>query len=137
MEKLQFFTDFWNYEKVEHKKNNLKSDIDFLNNCKQLGVYPNFFIFKLPNVSNKDTLSVCKRLLQVAPSISVIKNSNIFQTNSLYPKTFILTAFYYWLLHPYKIYNIAQQKIAVGIVICSTRKFNFTDNGLQLTYIHS
>ena len=33
--------DFRKYEKLEYKKNNLKLDIDFLNNCKQLGVYLN------------------------------------------------------------------------------------------------
>ena len=46
--------DFHKYGKLEYKKNKLKLDIDFLNNCKQLDVYPKFFIFKLPNVSNKD-----------------------------------------------------------------------------------
>ena len=51
------------HEKLEYKKNKLKLDIDFLNNCKQLGVYPKFLIFKLPNISNKDALSVRKRLL--------------------------------------------------------------------------
>ena len=55
--------DFRKYEKLEYKKNKLKLDINFLNNCKQLGVYPKFLIFKLPNVSNKDALSICKRLL--------------------------------------------------------------------------
>ena len=54
---------FHKYEKLERKRNKLKLDIDFLNNCKQLGVYPKFLIFKLPNVSNKDTLSIRKRLL--------------------------------------------------------------------------
>ena len=44
--------DFRKHEKLEYKKNKLKLDIDFLNNCKQLGVYPKFLIFKLPNVSN-------------------------------------------------------------------------------------
>ena len=52
--------DFWRYEKLQYKKNKLKLDIDFLNNWKQLGVYPKFLIF---NVSNKDALSICKRLL--------------------------------------------------------------------------
>ena len=42
----------------------LKLDIDFLSNCKQLGVYPKFLIFKLQNVSNKDALSIRKRLLR-------------------------------------------------------------------------
>ena len=58
--------DFWKYEKLEYKKNKLKLDIDFLNNCKQLGVYPKFLIFKLLNVSNKDALSIRKRLLHRA-----------------------------------------------------------------------
>ena len=58
--------DFRKYEKLEYKKNKLKLDIDFLNNCKQLGVYPKFLIFKLPNVSNKNALSVRKRLLRSA-----------------------------------------------------------------------
>ena len=58
--------DFRKYEKLEYKKNKLKLDIDFLNNCKQLGVYSKFLIFKLPNVSNKGILSICKRLLRRA-----------------------------------------------------------------------
>ena len=39
-------------------------DIDFINYCKQLGVYPKFLIFKLLNVSNKDASSIRKRLLR-------------------------------------------------------------------------
>ena len=50
--------DFRKYEKLEYKKNKLKLDITFLNNCKQLGVYLKFLVFKLPNVSNKDASSV-------------------------------------------------------------------------------
>ena len=46
--------------------NKLKLDIDFLNNCKQLGVHPKFVIFKLLNLSNKDALSIRKRLLSSA-----------------------------------------------------------------------
>ena len=37
--------DFRRYEKLEYKKNKLKLDINFLNNCKQRGVYPKFLIF--------------------------------------------------------------------------------------------
>ena len=37
--------DFRKYEKLEYEKNKLKLDIDFLKNCKQLGVYPKFLIF--------------------------------------------------------------------------------------------
>ena len=52
--------NFQQYEKpqkkyqLEYKKNKLKLDMVFLNNCEQLGVYPKFLIFKLLNVSNKD-----------------------------------------------------------------------------------
>ena len=49
--------DFRKYEKLEYKKKKLKLDINFLNNCKQLGVYSKVLIFKLPNVSNADALS--------------------------------------------------------------------------------
>ena len=58
--------DFRNDEKLEYKKNKLKLDNDFLNNCKQLGVHPKFLIFKLLNLSNKDALSIRKRLLSSA-----------------------------------------------------------------------
>ena len=34
--------NFRKYEKLEYKKSKLKLDIDFLNNCKQLGEYPKF-----------------------------------------------------------------------------------------------
>ena len=60
--------DFRKYEKLEYRKEKLKLEIDFLNNRKQLGVYPKFLIFKLPNVSNKDALSVRKILLRSAIS---------------------------------------------------------------------
>ena len=60
--------DFRKYEKLEYKKKKLKLDIDFLNNCKQFGMYPKFLIFKLPNVSNKDALSIRKILLRSAIS---------------------------------------------------------------------
>ena len=70
--------DFRKYEKLEYKKKNkLKLDIDFLNNCKQLGVFPKFLIFKLPNVQIKMLNQFVKDSF-VAPSISVIKNFNIF-----------------------------------------------------------
>ena len=55
---------FRKYEKLEYKKNKLKLDIDFLNHCKQLGLFPKFLIIKLPNVSNKDASSIRKRLLR-------------------------------------------------------------------------
>ena len=48
------------------QKSKLKLDIDFPNNCKQVGVYLKFLIFKLPNVSNKDAFSTRKRPLRSA-----------------------------------------------------------------------
>ena len=57
---------FINYERFQMIKNKLKLDIDFLSNCKQLGVYPKCLIFKLPNVSNKYASSIRKRLLRSA-----------------------------------------------------------------------
>ena len=50
--------EFSKFEKLENKKNKLKLDIEFLNNCKQLGVYPKFLFFKLTNISNKDASSI-------------------------------------------------------------------------------
>ena len=58
--------DLRKYEKLKYKENKLKLDINFLSNCKQLGVYPKFLIFKLPNVSNKNPLSIRERLLRSA-----------------------------------------------------------------------
>ena len=60
------FKDFRKHEKLEYKKNKLKLDTDFLNNCKELSVYPKFFIFKLPNILNKGASSIRKRLLRSA-----------------------------------------------------------------------
>ena len=53
---------FQKYEKLKYKQNKLKLDIDFLNNCRQLSVYLKFLTFKLPNVSNKDALTIRKKL---------------------------------------------------------------------------
>ena len=127
--------DFRKYEKPEYKKNKLKWDIDFLNNYKQLGVYLEFLIFKLLNVSNT-TLYQFVKYFFVALSTSVIKNLNIFQKNLVYPKTFYLLIFLLLTLHPYKIY-IVQQEIAAEIVIYSPKKVIFNDEWLQLTYIHT
>ena len=52
--------DLRKYDKLKYRQNKLKLDIDFLNNCKQLGVFPKFLIFQLRNVSNKDALSIRK-----------------------------------------------------------------------------
>ena len=88
---VKYFRD---HEKVEYKRNKLKLDIDFLNNCKQIGVYLKFLIFKLPNVSNKDALSFRKSLLRNAINK---RNKELL---------FMYTAFCYWLLYTYKFYNV-------------------------------
>ena len=62
---------------IEYKKNKQKLDNDFVNNYKQLGVYPKFLIFKLLIVSDKDDSSILKDTF-VALSISIIKNFNMF-----------------------------------------------------------
>ena len=122
--------DFRKYEELEYKKNKLKLNIDFLNNCKQLGVYPKFLIFKLPNVSNKDALSIRKRLLRSAinkrnkelqhlsKELSLSENvlSTQLSTIDFYIRTKSITS-----------YN---KKSAVGIVIHSTKKVIFTDERL-------
>ena len=48
--------DFPKYEKLEYKKNKLKLDIDFLNNCKQLGVCPKFLTLRYYFISLQHTL---------------------------------------------------------------------------------
>ena len=58
--------DFRKYEKLKYKLKKPKLDINFWNNYKQINVYPKFLNFKLPNVSNKDALSISKRLLHSA-----------------------------------------------------------------------
>ena len=74
---------------LEYKKKKLKLDINFLNNCKQLGVYPKFLIFKLPNVSIKDALSIRKRLLRSAISKRNKELQHLSKEHSL-SKTFYL-----------------------------------------------
>ena len=86
--------DFRKYEKLEYKKNKLKLVIDFLNNCKQLGAWCiqnslslNYRMFLIKTLYHfvKDSF--------VVPSASAIRNSNILQKNSVYPKTFYQHSF--------------------------------------------
>ena len=76
------------------KKNNLKLDVDFLSNWKQLGVYPKFLIFKLPNVSNKDAFSVRKSLLRSAINKCNKELQYFSKERSVSENFFIYTAFY-------------------------------------------
>ena len=79
---------------------------DFLNHCKQIGVYPKYLIFTQPNVSNKDSLSIRKRLLFSAinkrnkelkhvskePSLSKNFSSTQFSTIDFYILTKSITS---------------------------------------------
>ena len=84
--------DFQKYEKLEYKKNKLKLDIDFLNNCESLVCIWNSLFLNCRMFLTKTLYQFVKDSL-VAPPTSVIKNSNIFQKNSVYPKTFYLHSF--------------------------------------------
>ena len=117
--------DFGKHEKLEFKKNKLKLDIDFLNNCKQHGVYPKFLIFKLSNVCSKGALSIRKRLHRGTinkrnKELQHLSKELSLSVNIL--STQLSTTDFY---------------IAAEIVIHSTKKVIFTDKRLQLTYIHS
>ena len=83
---------FRKFEKLEYKKNKLKLDIDFLNKYKHLDVYPKLLILNCQMFLIKTLYQFVKDSL-VAPSASVIKNSNIFQKNSVYSKILYLHNF--------------------------------------------
>ena len=65
---------------------------DFLNHCKQIGVYPKYLIFNSRMFLIKTLYRFVKDFFLV-PSTSVIKNSNMFQKNPVYLKTFHLHSF--------------------------------------------
>ena len=128
---------FRKYEKLQYKHNKLKLDIDFLNNCKQLGLYPKFLIFKLPNVCNQDAVSIRKRLLRRAINKRNIELQHVSKDLSL-SENFLseqLSTIDFYILT--KSITSHKQEIASEIVICSKKKVIITLEGLQLTYIHS
>ena len=128
---------FRRYEKLEYKKNKLKLDIDFLNNSKQLGVYTKFLIFKLLNVSKKDALSICKKFLRSAINKHNKELQHLSKELSLF-KNFLSTQLstidFYILTKSIKSYN---KKSLQKSLYTQQQKIIFTDEGLQLTYIHS
>ena len=129
--------DFWKYEKLKYKKNKLKLDIDFLNNCNQLGVYLKFLIFKLRNVSNKDALSIRKRLLRSAINKHNKELQHLSKELSLSENvlsTQLSTTDFYILTKSITSYN---KKSLQRSLYTQQKKVIFTDKGLQLTYIHS
>ena len=101
--------DLRKYEKSKYRQNKLKLDIDFLNNCKQLGVYPKFLIFKLPNVSNKDASSIRKRLLRSAINKRNKELQHVLKELSI-SENFLskqLSTIDFYILK--KVYNVAQK----------------------------
>ena len=94
------------------------------------------FIFTLPNVSNKDALSIRKRLLRSAINKRNKELQHLSKELSL-SKNFLSTQ-----LSTIGFYILTKsmtrcQLIAAEKVIHSTKKVIFTDEGLQLTYIYS
>ena len=129
--------DFRKHEKLEYKKNKLKLDIDFLNNCKQLGVYPKFLIFKLPNVSNKDALSIRKRLLRSAINKRNKELQHLSRELSLsvnFLSTQLSTIDFYILTNSIISYN---KKSLQKSLYTQQKKVIFTDKRMQVTYIYS
>ena len=130
--------DFRKYEKLEDKQNELKLDIDFLNNSKQLGVYPKSLIFKLPNVSNKDTFSIRKRLLSSAInkrnkelSLSVNFLSTHLSIYELYILTKSITSYNKKLL--LKSLNTQQKKLSSLTRDCNLPAFTANETIISLT----
>ena len=58
--------DFRTHEKLEYKKNKLKLDFDFLNNCTNLVCIRNSLSLNCRMFPNKEALSIRKRLLRSA-----------------------------------------------------------------------
>ena len=130
--------DFRKYEKLEDKQNELKLDIDFLNNSKQLGVYPKSLIFKLPNVSNKDTFSIRKRLLSSAInkrnkelSLSVNFLSTHLSIYGFYILTKSITSYNKKLL--LKSLNTQQRKLSSLTRDCNLPAFTANETIISLT----
>ena len=127
--------EFRKYEKLKCKQNKFKLDIQFLNNCKQLNLYPEFLIFKLLNVLNKDALSIRERLLRSTINKRNKELQHVSKELSQSEIFFIQTAIYYWLLHPQQIFNISQQEIVSKTAKYSAQKTISLDKKLQPTYI--
>ena len=63
--------------------NKLKPDIHFLNNCKQLGVYPKFLIFKVPKVFSSANNKRNKKLQHFSQKLSLFKNFFLKQLSTI------------------------------------------------------
>ena len=112
-----------------NKKNNLKLDIDFLNNCKQVAVYPKLLIFKLPNVCNKGALSIRKRLLRSAIKKRNKELQDLSKELSL-SKNFLSIIDFHILRKSITSYK---KKLLQKLLYTPQKKVIFTDERLQLT----
>ena len=100
----RYCTEIWWKTKAQNEKNKL--NIDFLNNCKHLGKYRKLLIFELKNVSDKDAVSIRRRLLRRSINKRNKEFQHLWKQLSLSQNFFSHAAFYYRLLHPNKIYNL-------------------------------
>ena len=82
---------------------------NFLHNCKQLGVYPKFLIFKHLNVSNKDALSIYKRRLRSAIN-KHNKELNISQKILVNSKPFYPNCYLHLSIYIFKRFIASQNK---------------------------
>ena len=129
--------DFRKHEKLEYKKNKLKLDVNFLNSCKQLGLYPKFLIFKLLNVYDDNALSIRKWLLHSDINKRNKKLQHLLKELSLSENvlpTQLSTIDFYILIKSITLYN---KKSLQKSLYTQQKKVIFTDERLQLTYIHS
>ena len=129
--------DFRKHEKLEYKKNKLKLDVNFLNNCKQLGLYPKFLIFKLLNVYDDNALSIRKWLLHSDINKRNKKLQHLLKELSLSENvlpTQLSTIDFYILIKSITLYN---KKSLQKSLYTQQKKVIFNDEGLQITYIHS
>ena len=124
--------DFHKYGKLQYKMNKLKLDIDFLNNCKQLDVYPKFLIFKLPNVSNKDASLVRSAINNRNKKLEPVLKERTISENFVSKQ--LSTIDFYILKRSITSHN---KKLLQKSLYTQHKKIIITDEGLQLTYIHS
>ena len=122
--------DFHKYGKLQYKMNKLKLDIDFLNNCKQLDVYPKFLIFKLPNVSNKDASLVRSAINNRNKKLQPVLKERTISENFVSKQ--LSTIDFYILKRSITSHN---KKLLQKSLYTQHKKIIITDERLQFTFI--
>ena len=110
--------------------NKLKLDIDFLNNCKQLDVYPKFLIFKLPNVSNKDASLVRSAINNRNKKLQPVLKERTISENFVSKQ--LSTIDFYILKRSITSHN---KKLLQKSLYTQHKKIIITDERLQFTFI--